>query len=387
MSEESYREIGFSTDKIAVFAKAVGANVKLNIHSCSCYQNPEWDYLSQVGGDRETSSGINTDYNIPALEDLLAKPCLRLSKLVWRTMSALPNNGCYLVATYQRNASSGSREADSSLVHVLRNAAWVPQDNGLFVCPAKASPDLLPAGFSFDSGQRWLKEVRWGEESEQQRQKETFARELGFSDLANLEQAKRFAAFPLEDQERFFTELERKKVELPDHSPANPERRASRVREMAAEAPKRDTQERMRSVSVGLEAVKAEAHQYHLLLQQHSVDDEIRCQICREQMPFKLDNGSSYFEKVEFLPKLIKLHYQNYLALCPNHSAMFKHANGSKDLMREMFAKIPGNELKVVLAQQNATIYFTKTHIADLRTIIEVDGGKGPIFDEDGTDS
>ena len=31
-------------------------------------------------------------------------------------------------------------------------------------------------------------------------------------------------------------------------------------------------------------------------------------------MPFKLDDGSDYFEKVEFLRDLTKLHYQNYLA-------------------------------------------------------------------------
>ena len=41
--------------------------------------------------------------------------------------------------------------------------------------------------------------------------------------------------------------------------------------------------------------------------------------------------------------------------------------------MHEMFGELSGNELEVVLAQENTTIYFTKTHIADLRKIIEVD--------------
>ena len=31
------------------------------------------------------------------------------------------------------------------------------------------------------------------------------------------------------------------------------------------------------------------------------------------------------------------------------------------------------NELDVILAQRDATIYFTKTHIADLKKVIEVD--------------
>ena len=52
---------------------------------------------------------------------------------------------------------------------------------------------------------------------------------------------------------------------------------------------------------------------------------------------------------------------------------MFKHANGSAERMLEMFAGLTGNELPVVLAQKDATIYFTKMHIADLKAVIETD--------------
>jgi len=52
---------------------------------------------------------------------------------------------------------------------------------------------------------------------------------------------------------------------------------------------------------------------------------------------------------------------------------MFKEANGSSELMRDMFAGFSGNELEVILAQQDATIYFTKTHTADLKKVLEVD--------------
>lgn len=382
LDEALYKNVGVSLKKIAAFAKAVGAISELPVSTCSCYQNPEWSYLSQVGGERHTSP-IDQDYEIKGLADLLKTPTLALSMLVWQAMAALPKDGRYLVATYRRNASAGSRQAASSLVHVLRAAAWVPQGENSFVRPAEASRELLPAGFPFDLGQRWLKPVKWGEEiikrSEQQRGKETSARELGFSDLLSLERARRFAALPLEDQERFLTELERNTdLELPDHSPSNPDRRAARVGEMAAEAPERSTEKRTRSVSVGRDEVKAEAAQY--LQQQYSVEGEVICQVCKKQMPFKLDDGTSYFEKVEFLPELSRRHHQNYLGLCPNHAAMFKHANGSKDLMLAMFSEGRGNELEVVLAQKDATVYFTKTHIADLKKIIEIEANEGLKF-------
>jgi len=313
------------------------------------------------------------------LADVLKNPTLALSRLIWRTMAALPSDGRHLVATYRRTARAGSLQVASSLVHVLRSASWVPQGGGSFVCPSEASRDALPEGFPFDPGQRWLKAVKWGEDaikrSEQQRKKETYARELGFSDSSTLERAKRFASLPPEEQERVWADCERSAaLELPDHSPANPERRASRVGEMAADAPERRSEERARSVSVGREEVKAEAGQY--LLQQYVTDDEIFCQVCKKPMPFKLDDGSVYFERVEFLSVLKDRHFQNYLALCPNHAAMFRHANSTKDFMLEMFIELTGNELEVVLAQDNATIYFTRTHIVDLKKVIEVDANR-----------
>jgi hypothetical protein len=198
------------------------------------------------------------------------------------------------------------------------------------------------------------------------------AKELGFADESSLERARRFAALPPEDQERILADQDRRaEIELPDHAPSNPARRAEGVAAQAAAAPDRVTEERTRSVSVGREAVKEEAAQY--LRQQYTSDGNMICQVCKGPMPFRLDDGTDYFEKVEFLPELKKRHYQNYLALCPNHAAMFKEANGSAEFMKDLFSELSGNELEVVLAQENTTIYFTRTHVVDLKEVIKVD--------------
>lgn len=97
------------------------------------------------------------------------------------------------------------------------------------------------------------------------------------------------------------------------------------------------------------------------------------CQVCKTRLPFKLDDGSDFFMKVEFLTELTGRHYQNYLALCPNHAAMFQWANGSTKSMLEDFVELTGNELPVVLGQEKWTIYFTTTHIRDLRKVIAAD--------------
>lgn len=370
---QKYEKCGISASKLAEFAKLTGAVTELRPKSIECYNNPAWSYLAGVGGDRYTSP-LNSDYRIENLESLLQEPSIELSRLIWKTMCSLPGENRYLTATYRRNRSSGSRYASSQLVHQLKNAAWVPQGDGEFVCPAQASSSLLPSGFAFDPGWGWLKAIEFGSEqrnkSEQSQRRRELAREIGFADEDSLERARRFAALETDVQLQVLHELERKaQFELPDSKPANPERRAERVGGLAANAPERLTEQRTRSVSVGRETVKEEAAEY--LRQQYESGGEMTCQICKGPMPFRLDDGRPYFEKVEFLPELGRRHFQNYLALCPNHAAMYAHTNGSAEFLKDDFLEIECNEIAVIIAQGDETIYFTGTHIADLTAVIE----------------
>lgn len=101
------------------------------------------------------------------------------------------------------------------------------------------------------------------------------------------------------------------------------------------------------------------------------ISDRLVCD--KAPLPFNLDDGDGYFETVEFLPELRKRHPQNYLALCPNHSA-----NQSRDTIREEFTTIEGNELPVMLAEKDLTIYFSKTHIVDLKAVLDAEAEETP---------
>jgi hypothetical protein len=370
----SYHDSGIATSKLGVFAKAVGAQTRLEILAASCSSNPDWPYLRSVSGDRYTSR-VDRDYVIPGLREVLSKPSLAISKLVWQTLSSPPQPN-YLQAQYQKSYSGGAHYASSQIVHILKGAIWVPQGNDSFVRPVEASRDLLPEGFPFDAGWSWLKAVLFGEQeqkrSEEDKKKQITAKEMGFRDSETLERAQQFAALPPADQEKLLADFKsRQNVQLPEHEPHNPVLRAARVAQEASNAPRKIAEERMRSVSIDLDNVKEQAAEY--LREQYTTDGEMICQICKDVLPFKLDDGRHYFEKVEFLEDLKNRYYQNYLALCPNHSAMFQHVNGSRKHLKELFVGMADQRLEVFLAQEDATIYFTKTHIADLRQIIEVD--------------
>jgi hypothetical protein len=302
-------------------------------------------------------------------------PSLELSRLIWRTLTLL--SPLHLEAAYRNNSAHPARYAESRLVHELRAASWVPQCNGQFVRPADAFREMLPEGFPFDIGFPWLKPLQFGEagarQSAQQIQRDEAAQSLGFVDAAAADRAKRFNDLPESDQERILAEFESKnKSAVPDRDLANPKRRADNVREQATKAPDKESELRERSVSIGIDEVKEQADTY---LREHyrNEDGEMTCQICKGPLPFKLDDGSEFFETVEFLPGLRKRHFQNYLALCPNHSAMYRYTNGSREIAHDLVSNLTGNELQLILAQRDMTIYLSTIHALDLKAIISAE--------------
>ncbi|OYY89809.1 MAG: hypothetical protein B7Y45_10310 [Sphingomonas sp. 28-66-16] len=368
-----YPDSGVSLPRLLKFAEATGVITALRVVEGSCVLNPSWSYLASVGGGR-SEFHKDQDYSFAGFEAATATPDMRVSALVWRTMESFTQYTKGLQATYQMNQRRGAHYASSKLVHQLRAAAWVPQSDGRFVVPAEARADLLPAGFPYDPGKRWLKAIGFGEalakRSEEAKQKQSIAKQLGFQDGTALEDAQWFAGLDPAERLVFKQQVEnRRSFSLPESQPGNPDRRAERVLAMAAEAPERVTEERTRSVSAGLQAVKQEAEQY-LRRQYTNADGVMICQVCQGPLPFRLPDGRHYVEKVEFIAEVDRRHHQNYLALCPNHAAMIQHAHGSEDLVREMLLDCDTDTLDIVLAETDASIYFTRTHLLDLKAVI-----------------
>lgn len=370
---KEYLQCKVSVERLVRFADAVGVQSCLEFELVSCYSNPAFNELVRQSQGRWSDLGINQDYAIKGMAEALATNNEALSGLMWNT-ACKQGDTKWLLARYRKNSSYACQVALSQIGCILRDTAWIPQGKERFVRPSEASRDLLPKGFPFDEGYEWLSKIKFGE-TKQAHSKETAlfikkAKELGFIDMPSLERARKFSTLPKDEQERILSEHESKpSVEFPEKEPKQVARRIEMIRKLATDAPGRLVEERPRSVPVNRDKVKQEADQY--LRDQYTNPDGIMfCQICQKQLPFKLGDGLFYFEKVEFLPELKQYHYQNYLALCPNHSAMFKLANGSRDIILELFSKNDSLLLDVVLAEKSVTIRFTKTHIIDLQAVI-----------------
>lgn len=376
---KEYLKCGIDIKKIINFAKIVGCQFTLNISETNCLRNPDWEYLRRVPGERHTSP-INTDYTILGLRNLLSTPTIQVSKLIWDTMCLLPSRSKYFRATYQKNEANGARYADSQLIHILRNTAWVPQQN-VFTKPAAASRELLPAGFPYDSGWQWLKAIHFEEDvvkkTEENLYKFEIAKKNGFGDLATFERAQRFAQLPKDEQESILSQHEHhKQPELPEAAVNNPERRRQRMIDDSANAPDKESVRRERSVQPWINEDVGKAKAYLRSLYVNS-DDEMICQCCRQNMPFKVGE-LHYFEAIQCIKDLKKRSIENRLALCPNCAAKFLYIRNTDD--QELLNRIvnlvepdtsPAVEITISLANKEYKFHFVGKHWFDLKTILE----------------
>ena len=374
-----YQEMQISVESLVDLAETAGARSSLTFKKQRTRSHPNrsslyWDI--DRNGARRTDSAIDTDWTIKGLKRRVKQPTESLAQLIWTTMmDADPQK---LTARFRPNQQHKIREEPSTLVLLLKKHSWLPQGNGTFVRPAEASRDLLPHGFPYDPGWRWLDAIDFGkdtkEQAEERRKDQEAAKKLGFRDQAELSDAREFARLPPATRKQALAEFPRP-FDLPEHKPGNQARRASAVRKEALEAPKRTTEERTRSVSVERDAIKKEKTDPYLR-NFYTENGKTICQACKRRLPFKLADGNYYFESVEFLPNLKRRHYQNYLALCPNHAAMFMHANDSRDELKKKFLSMDGCELELTLAGLPSSIHFTQTHIEDLKVVLKVESDK-----------
>ncbi len=366
------------------FAKTFGAIDQLHLERPPIDENPNWEELCS-GNWRRTSNEHGVDYTIKWLDALLRAKNVQISQLLWRTMSS--QNSEVLRAKYRANNSYDYSYEDSQLVCRLRSAAWIPNLSGEFLKPSDANSESLPNGFDCDVPNGWLTAVGFGSKRNQDsvvvQQKREAANSVGLPSevadlLGQLSQADKDAAIV-----RFLNELRRCKNEPnspiepkslpkpPEREPRDPVQRRNKIEELIRNAPPVDREVRQRIVRKNW-GIKKEAR-FELRELNTNEDDQLVCQICRHEMPFKRLDGEYYFEAVECVEGLSLELPQNFLALCPVCSAKFQHANEtSADELKKQILNTNGSEISVTLARQQCSIQFTGRHIFDLRIALKI---------------
>ena len=376
-----YENCKIDLEKIAAFAKNVGARTELEPRKTTIpWDHPESDRLKQRYGN-ENYNTIDKDYNLQEFDELLRDPNLEKSRLIWDTMSGLANHDEYLQAVYRMNLSHSCQYGKSTFVHKLKDGKWVPQKQNnreyIFEKPADAVVELLPGGFSFETGAKWLDAVEFGKRKrlEIERNSAEFQRDK--------EAAQRFGCSP--DKIKEFVELmkkdpdgferwknENRKPDFPTRKSEDPNRRKQRLKERLRKAPKKIIEGKEKLVRTTQDKSQAREYLKNFYTNQNG---ELICQLCNETMPFKKKNKEYYFETVQLLANLEQEMDENYLALCPTCAAKFNEyvvATQQLDVLPEKLASLNDLELPLEFDREGC-IKFVGVHLDDIKAILEVE--------------
>ena len=366
------------------FVKVLGIQSELAIVEAYTWDNPASAELRRDyrrSGVRQTASSIDKDWTIEGIDALVESPTIEGSRLLWSTL--IRADGVFAYARFRPNRQYTTRQADSQLVHWLKNHAWIPNSEGNFHLPKDIGRGQLPTGFLYDDRNGLLTAIGFEasiqRQTEEYQRKDVAAKEFGFDGLdAASEMAKALRISGMDPKAAVELLLQNSaRPEQPEEEVRNPSRRRRGVLEHRENAPTKEAVRRERSIQPNVQGVVAEAKAY-LRAKYTNGQGQMVCQVCRNEMPFKLGTGEHYFEAVQAIRGLSQHYYENRLALCPTCAAMYQYARACTDTeLKDRVEAIDGEtvglsvELDVVLAGLTRKIRFVGTHFFDLRVVLD----------------
>ena len=307
------------------------------------------------------------------------------AKLIWKTMMFL-NERLHLetrtrVDKYDKPLVDITALYENAL-HQLKETGWVPQESGgptTFVKPREASADYLPKGFPHETGQEWLEAIEFGVMDKKQKQEDKeLAKEIdqiceaeGISRTELIRELKK----PNNEETEGGTNIGgRHKPPFPEKPIAFPEEWATQFAQELGNLSLDEYNQRAEVV----QAIIATAYTRAWLMTNYTNDDEqMVCQICELEMPFKKRNGEYYFEAVRlFTPdESCSEHEACFLALCPDCAARFwefvqRDPKTITDLINQ-FVDSDGLKISLQLGELDACVRFVEWHWEAIKNILK----------------
>jgi hypothetical protein len=373
LTENEFKEFIHFLKNYGVFYK-----FEIAIGSISQFSHPEKSFLKSGFGN-ESSRTIDRDYSIPDLKKYLKINSMHVSKLIWDCcMDATPE--CF-DAVYLRNAQNEERRLDSSLIYILREAAWIPDKQGNLLKPELVSAETLHPDFLIRSANNFLEKIGFGiikrKEIKEYEVFKSVVESRGLS-VVDVDQVLSLMSEGVNilDLKNFFKQ--KSVISKPTARVENYERRKKNVLEDSGDVPSVKSILAERKIQQGLDEVRAKSRAYLRPLYKN-IDDELICQCCQKVMPFKLKStGEYYFEATQIFKKINSQHYQLRLALCPNCSAMYEHGVELEDsliidrILNIDIKTLASNiELPIDILGKEYLFFFVEKHLFDAQVLLQ----------------
>ena len=338
---------------------------------------------SYHGWHKRGWGGFDPDASIDGLEHALSTISHQKAAYIWNDL--LPPlirflHGRYQTATHQNYDNATTHEDDSDLCKALKTDAWIPAGDDEF-----KRPDECTVG---DMAGELIRN-------------EDLARVLGIGPDPTLVANKKLnthktlitqAGFPpdvaallVQHRDALTTELITEMVaarserqshtpEFPDRPVVNKERRATSVRKRVRKADPKTYDKRKRSVRTSGPQISPRVWLREMYT---NTRDVTVCQICRNQMPFRVPKtGEYYFEAVQVADNFSKEDHCLYLALCPLCAAKYTVlVKTDEDCLSEFVwaieqADATDFEVPLQINGRPASVRFVETHMLDLKAAL-----------------
>ena len=419
---EGYSERYNETEIVSFieFCLNIGVKNTIEINRCRADDFPHhplwWGKLR--GGGKNTGLGINVDYKIENIEQLISMESIAVNRLIWETVTRYKTDSYWenmTIARYAPNASVTVKECESSLVYYLKNSKWIPNKNGEFCCPKDITQNDLRDDFVCDFSNGFLKAIGFGvgfteikndikkvlQAHNVDAKKEELLLKLAEKDPKQLKEA-------LEAIERDETKQELKckslleaveeentnRIDSFDDYAEN--RRAESYDDYVIKHRSETKQKRMaRDEEAFLTALQTSAEINKSLNYTYVVSNKeeknvvgrmyaARCQIC--DMRIRKAKGGYHYHAINIIKttNLDKRYFAtlktgwNTLCLCPNCAAEYKYCSKNisglvKELMNNPLPKsIDGFiEMEVMINEKIRMIKFVPEHLSSLKFALE----------------
>lgn len=320
------------------------------------------------GSHERGHEGFDPDIQVDGLECAVSTPILEKSAFIWNKI-AIPHFDCIRgvveKSTKQTYEDSNKKEQISEFGKLLVKEAWLPDSDGHMHKPSELTLDDLPE--SFVHNERLAQKLGM-----QKNVVKKLAEEVGVEpeDIEAIKQN------PEEFKQWKETVAKKANPAFPTRPVNDPVRREKKISKQHDDAPKKDYEIRDRSVRITRGSIDPEPKTW-LREQYTNNSNQMICQICKDEMPFKKRDSEYYFEAVEALSKdhFPKEEEAQWLALCPLCAAMYKEfVKRDEDEMQKLKDKLVNSEnpdVPLLLGKLETTLQFVETHWEDMKTILQ----------------
>ena len=348
--------------------------------------------VDQRGFHQRGLDGFDLLIQVDGLEHALDNPTPAKSAFIWNYI-AVPNADCICGIIQKSTTQTYSNSSFEDVISYyfgdyLIDRAWLPDFDGNMHKPSEITLDGLPDSFKNDK--RLAEELKMP--ISKARIIDIVASEIGVSsDILNriidaspetIEQIESllqsdFDLSPLSSSPSSDSRpmLSSQPTSFPVGTVSNPTRRAERILEELKNAPDQEYAEKLRSVRTTRNAIDPKTW---LSTQYTNDDNQMVCQICQDEMPFKHRDGNYYFDAVEMLKGHFTKEYEaQFLALCLECSAKYKTSvkqvpEAMDTLKKQLMASDNSGDFEVPLKldDQDTSLRFVERHWLDIKAIL-----------------